>query len=133
MKIKAKQYAISLFESLKNKEDKEQKEVISNFSELLIENNDISKLEEVLGCFNSLWNEYEGITEVEIISARKIDKKLMISLEEFVSKKSKSKKNIITEKEDESIIGGVILRYGDKSLDLSIKEKLNKFKEQLIS
>lgn len=133
MKIKAKQYAISLFESLKDSEEKEQKEVISNFSELLIENNDISKLEEVLGYFNTLWNSYEEITEVEIISARKIDKTLMKSLEEFISKKSKSKKTIVTEKEDESIIGGVILRYGDKSLDLSIKEKLNKFKEQLVS
>ncbi len=133
MKIKAKQYATSLFESIKDKNETKAKEIIENFANILINNNDISKLGEIIKYFKALSNKEESIIEAELISAKKIDSKMVGELEKFIIKQTESKKIVMRESEDSNLLGGVILRYGDKSLDLSLRNKLNKFKKQIIN
>jgi F-type H+-transporting ATPase subunit delta len=132
MKITAKQYAQGLFESLLDNKGKEEK-AIANFAKILFANNQVSKLEEIIEHFNIFWNEYNGVIDGEIISARMLDEDLLKKLEKFISYRTGGKKIIIKEKIDQNIIGGVILRYGDRSLDLSLRTKLNNLKEELNS
>jgi len=131
MNITAKQYAISLFETLKDKSDKEHPAVIKNFAKVLITNNHISKLEEIIMFFNKFWNEYTESIEVEIVSVEKLDKNILKTIQDFILKETGSSNIELTESQDKNILGGIVLRYGDKSLDLSLKNKLNKFKKQL--
>ena len=130
MKISAKQYATGFFESLLEKKGKEG-EVIKNFAKLLFTDNQLSKLEEIIENFERLWNEHNNIVEGEIITASKIDKSLVDKLKALISQKTGGKKAEVKEIIDKNILGGVILRYGDRTLDLSLRTKLNELKEKL--
>lgn len=132
MKIKPKQYAMGLFESLVSAGENEQKEIVASFSALLIGNNDISKLEAVLEHFGNMWNKYKDTAETEIISAHELDEKILKSLKKLVSEKAGATNVIIKEHRDKKLLGGVVLKYGDKSLDLSLKRKLDEFKKIMI-
>ena len=68
MKITPKQYAQSLYESLKGKDKNESKELIDNFVNTIIENNDTSKLEKIIEQFEKKWNQEEGIVDAEVVS-----------------------------------------------------------------
>jgi len=133
MKITAKQYAIGLFESIEDASDNKVKEVVKSFARVLIENNDTAQVEKIIRHFNIIWNETKGIIEAEIVSARKLDTNLTKLLEEYIKKIAKSKDINVVKKIDTNIIGGVIMKYGDKVLDASLKTKLNQFSDNLKS
>lgn len=133
MKIKPKQYATGLFESLAASSDKEKKDVIDKFVKTLIENNDISKLEAILEYFSAMWNKHEDTVEAEIISAHELDAKSLAELKELLMKKADARNVKIKEHRNKKLLGGVVLKYGDKSLDLSLKRKLDEFKRIMIS
>lgn len=133
MKITAKQYAAALLESLDGKSEKQAGEIIKNFSQVLLNNNHLSKLDGIILSFNESWNKKYNEVEAEIISARAIGKETIAKLKKFIEEKAGSEKISLKESIDKSLLGGVILRYGNKSLDLSLKNKLKTFKEQLIN
>ncbi len=133
MNIKPKQYAIALFESLKDAKDKEQKEIVQRFVSKLIDNNDISKIEPMISYFEELFNKYEDIAEAQIISVYELDKNILSMLKKLISERTQAENINISEKKDKGLLGGVVLRYGDRSLDLSLKRRLEGFKRQMIS
>ncbi|MBD3248293.1 ATP synthase F1 subunit delta [Candidatus Falkowbacteria bacterium] len=132
MKIKPKQYAISLFESLDEADAREQKDIVKKFVKTLIENNDVSKTEAILMHFSNLNNRRADAADTEIVSSHDLDKKLLDALKDFVSKRAGAKEITMIERKDKKLLGGVILRYGDKLLDLSLRRKLEEFKREII-
>lgn len=87
------------------------------------------------GCakeFFSLYNSTRGIIEVEAVSAVPMSeeqKRNMIHVLESKTGKSIILKNTV----DESLIGGVVLRYMGRQLDGSLKAGINKLGEMLRS
>ncbi|MFH1255447.1 MAG: ATP synthase F1 subunit delta [bacterium] len=132
MKIKTKQYAMALCESLNGKSSAEVKPVIKKFVELLAEKKFLSKSSKVISEFEKIWNKNNGIVEFEAESAGKLDKAAGKSLETYVALASGAEKVVIKEKIDKNILGGVIIRYGDKVLDASLKTQLHELKNKLI-
>jgi len=128
MKIKPKQYAISLFESLEGKNKKETEEIIEKFVQVLVENNQASQIEKIISYFSNLWGKENGLVEAEIISSRKLDNKIVKLLNDYIVKLSDAKKVNIEEKVDPGIIGGVVIKYGDKIMDGSLKTEIRDFK-----
>ena len=114
MKLRAKRFAIGLFKSIEDASDNKVKEVVKSFARVLIENNDTAQVEKIIRHFNIIWNETKGIIEAEIVSARKLDTNLTKLLEEYIKKIAKSKDINVVKKIDTNIIGGVIMKYGDK-------------------
>ena len=55
-------------------------------------------------------------------------KKLVAKLENVSGKSI-----ILHEKQDKSILGGIVLRYGNTEIDSSVKSKLDKIKAQIDS
>ena len=133
MRIKPKQYAISLFESLEGKDEKEAKRVISQFAKVLAANNQVSDLKKIIRYFNQIWNREYKIVEAEIIAAHPISAQVQKELEEYICKKSKAEKVEMTTKEDKNLLGGVIIKYDDKIIDGSIRTRLLKLKDKLTS
>lgn len=132
MKITPKQYAESLYQSVRNKKDSQIKSVIENFVKLLAANNDMAKADKITGQFEKIWNREEGIVEAEAVSARELDKKIVKLLNGYIVKLSGAGKVGLKQKIDKNILGGVVIKYGDRVLDASLKTQLEELKENLI-
>lgn len=132
MKIKAKQYAQALFLEIKNKNKEEVLVAISNFIEVLKKDNCLSQIEKITFYFNEFWKKEYSLVEAEITTSRKLDSSLMQNVVDYLMLLSKAKKIKIEEKEEKKIIGGFIIKYSDKIIDASIKNKIKIFKNNLI-
>lgn len=131
MKIIPKQYALSLYESVIGKSKAEIKQVMKNFAGILAENNDTAKTEKIINEFDKVWNKEQRIIEAEIISARKLEKQSVSILNKYIGKLSGAKIVNVKETEDKNLLGGVILKYGDKVMDVSMRTKLSSLKEAI--
>ena len=131
MKISNKQYAISLFETVKELKNEKSKDVIANFINVLIKNNDLSKSNNIILEFNKVWNESHGLVEAEIISADKLDKANIKLLEEYIKKITSAKEVKIDNIIKKEILGGFILRVNDQVMDGSLKTKIKELKTAL--
>lgn len=131
MKIKAKQYARALYESCAGKSEKELKSSLKDFVSVLVRNNDLSKVNSITTEFAKIWNREKGIVEAQVTGARELDKEMIKTIKNYLDKTVNAKEVIIKENIDNTILGGVILKYGDKILDASVKSKLNQLKNNL--
>ncbi|MDD4901802.1 MAG: ATP synthase F1 subunit delta [Patescibacteria group bacterium] len=133
MKITAKQYATVLLESLEGKNEKQIGETLQKFADVLRANNHLSLLGGIIRFFNEAWDKKNNTVEAEIVTAREISKTAIAELEKFIKSRAGSDKVEMSETIDPSLLGGVILRYGNKSLDLSLKTKLADLKRQIVN
>lgn len=132
MKVLPKQFALSLYESVEGKSAAQVKAVIGKFVELIAKKNMLSKSEKIAGQFIKIWNEKHGIVEAEVLSAKSLNKETVKLLKGYIIKLSGAKEVIVGEKVDKILLGGVVIKYGDKIIDGSLKAALAELKEKLI-
>lgn len=125
-KITPKQYAISLYEILK--EAKDPSVVIKNFVRLLVKNNDLRQADRILDYFEKYRNEQKGKVAVEVTTARKLSSEELQRIGDYF-KKSLKKEIELKVHQDKSLIGGVVLKFNDTLLDGGIKSQLLNLKE----
>lgn len=103
---------------------------LKNFFKLLIDKERISSLELIYKSFKSLLNEKNNIVEGKAITAIPMSKEEIKKLEENLS--SKYNTNIILENVvDKTILGGVLVKLGNKEIDGTIKTRLDNLKQEL--
>ena len=88
--------------------------------------NDISKN------FKELVAKEKNLKNIRVASSYRIDKEQLKQIEAALKKRMKAEVSIVTEI-DKSLIGGLKISYDDQVIDLSIKNKLEKLKIQLIT
>lgn len=132
MKITAKQYAQSLYETTMGKKSSQIKVDIKKFVEILVKNNDLNSGEKIVNEFIKVKNKKEGIVESEIVSARKLDNSTVKLLNNYIVKLSGAKKVVLEKSLDKNILGGVVIKYGDKILDGSVKTKLGELRSEMV-
>lgn len=129
-KITPKQYATSLYESIKDTHGDELTKRIRNFLLLLKKRKDLKLLNKIFKAFVSIFQEQEGLIDADIIScyqlSDKVRKEIISWLEEQTKRDVHLKENI-----DQLLLGGVIIKYEDTVIDGSLKNRLNKLKEVL--
>ena len=105
--------------------------LIQNLISLMVTRKDISKFLEVSNIFISMADEYKGIVKVDITTAVPIAKE---NLEKITKKieNIENKKVVINKNIDKNILGGIVIRIGDKLIDGSTRNKINLLSEQLI-
>ncbi|MCK5916439.1 MAG: ATP synthase F1 subunit delta [Deltaproteobacteria bacterium] len=97
---------------------------------LLVDKNKLAYVDLVAENFSRMVDDAEGRLKVEITSAAPLDEDLTASLRDEFSKLSG--KNVELEVEiDESLLGGVVARYGGMVYDGSIKTQLKQMGEAL--
>jgi len=131
MKITAKQYAQSLYESLKEKSETEIKLTIHNFVSVLAKNNNLKLSSEIMAAFREIWDEEEGQLNVELTSARTLDKKSKEIILDYLKERLSVSQINLTEKIAPSLMGGFILRYGSRIIDGSLKNNLFKLRNKI--
>jgi len=103
---------------------------VLNFLLVLNENGRIDSFDKILAYFNQLYNDYKNIADVTVTSA--------MPLTESMSEKIRAKMETVTGKtvnmtlkNDPSIIGGVVISYGNTTIDGSVKARLEQLKNDI--
>lgn len=78
-----------------------------------------------------LYRQEEGIKTAVLTSAQSLDTDVAVQVSKMLEKEFKAKIEL-SEKIDEKLIGGFILRVEDQQYDASISTQLKKIKEQLL-
>lgn len=95
----------------------------SNFLKLLVHNNRLVLLPQISKLYESYKAEDEGYVEVEVVSAYTLSKEskqsFSVTLEKTLGKKIHMNVSV-----DKTLIGGVLVRAGDRVIDGTIKGRL---------
>ncbi|NLJ83419.1 MAG: ATP synthase F1 subunit delta [Halanaerobiaceae bacterium] len=102
-----------------------------NFLKLLTDRRRESYLEAIYKDYLDLLNKEENILEVEVRSAISLPEDLKARLAEKLAELTGTKISI-KEKVDPEIIGGLVLKIGDRVIDGSIRKDLEALKNRLV-
>ena len=105
-------------------------DVVKNFLRLLLDKNRIGAIREITDYYSRLTDELSNITRADILTAKPLKEGALDKLENAL--KGLTSKDVRTEvKEDETLIGGLVVKIGDLVLDGSVKAQLDGLKESL--
>ncbi len=105
-------------------------ETVRNFIYLVVAHRRTKLFREILAALEKQLNMRMGIAEAEVSSAKELSdaekKELTAVLERRTGKRIKAQY-----REDEALLGGVVVRVGSTIYDGSVREQLNRLREQL--
>lgn len=103
---------------------------ISNFIKIILDKNRSYYILQIKDAFEDLVNNHKGIIEAVAITAIPLNDEDKLKLKEKLEKITG--KNIkIQNKIDTSLLGGVLVRIGDKVIDGTVKGRLDELKDSL--
>lgn len=103
---------------------------IKSFAAMMVILDAVDSFEQTYKDFVELTNQLKRQVSIEVISVIELDKEILNEIKEHVDKKTGLDvriKNVL----DKNIIGGIVIKIGDKVIDLSIKDKLEDLKNKL--
>lgn len=103
---------------------------VLNFLMLLVDKKRIGVFKEIHDIFTSLKNEEQGVLIADVTTAFPLTKKQQDALIKKLTTLTKRTIQIRPHK-DESIIGGLVLKIGDKRIDGSVAGRLRALKDSL--
>jgi F-type H+-transporting ATPase subunit delta len=105
---------------------------VRNFLAVLISHERLSSLGEILNEYRLEMNRRSSISDAEVVSARPLGEQERSALAGQVAELAGTRVNA-TFREDKSLIGGVIVRIGSTIYDGSVRGRLERLKERLVS
>lgn len=105
---------------------------LRNLIAVLINNDRIAHVKEVAAAYRAEWQERLGIRQAEIVTARELDEQERGVLVAGVGKLAGSQIQA-SFKLDKTILGGTVVRIGSTVYDGSVRGRLERLKEALIS
>lgn len=102
----------------------------TNFLKLLVQNNRLTLLPHIASLFETYKSEDEGSVNVEVFTAFAFSKEAEKNFAETLEK-TLSKKVRMTVSVDKSLIGGVLVRAGDRVIDKSVRGQLQHMQKAL--
>jgi len=103
-----------------------------NFLAVLIDQRRMGLLKEITALFKSELNERMGFAEAQVTSARELSAEERTSLEAQVAKAT-GKTIRAKYAQDPNVLGGAVVRVGSTIYDGSVRGKLQKIKQQMMS
>jgi F-type H+-transporting ATPase subunit delta len=101
-----------------------------NFIELLAERHRLPAVFRIRRSFDELWREEHKMLPVEVTSAVELDESLVRSIGERIEDRT-GRRIELTSRVDPDIIGGLVLRVGNKVLDASVSGRLQRLRKQI--
>ncbi len=123
-----KQYAKALFEATKGLKGEKLKDIVKAFVNILVRNHRLKQTSRIINEFVNFSKKQEGIVQLEIKSAHKLDARTLAGIKKIFGEKIEEQEFV-----DKGLLGGVVIKTDDKIFDASIKTQLNKFKQLLES
>ncbi|GAA5929091.1 F1F0 ATP synthase subunit 5 [Sporobolomyces koalae] len=119
---------------LKKSSPKGASDLTKNFFEVLADNGRLYETDKVISDFLEIMSAHRGEVKVTITTAAPLEKDLQKRLEDSLksSQVAQNGKSLIIEnKVNEAVLGGLVIDFGDKTLDLSVASKVSKLNAQL--
>lgn len=104
--------------------------VTKTFLDLIVKKGRAAIVFETAKAFLSQYNALKGIVTADVTSAIALTDANRTEITAIVKREVGANEVIIKEKVDEKLIGGFILRVGDRQFDASIASSLNKLKKE---
>jgi F-type H+-transporting ATPase subunit delta len=108
-------------------------DAVRNFICVVVDNRRTHMLREIAELLNVELNRRQDIVKLEVTSARKLDEGERTRLIEIFKGDDAKKKVRASFAEDETLLGGVVVRVGSTVYDGSVREQLNRLRERLES
>lgn len=129
MRYPVKKYAQALYESSRGKSGAESEKIAKAFVALLDHYHDRSLLPRILGLYEKIRRQQEGIIKVETITAKKLTSKIKGEIEKRFNGKVE-----VDEKVHPEVLGGVKLIINDEyQVDGTLKGRVDKLYKALIA
>ncbi|HEX8083655.1 MAG TPA: ATP synthase F1 subunit delta [Solirubrobacteraceae bacterium] len=105
-------------------------DIVTNFLELLIEKHRMPAVYRIRREYDALWEEENKLLPVEITSAIELDKDTVKQIGDKIGERT-GRKVQLESKVDPDILGGIVVRVGDRILDASIANRLESLRKQV--
>lgn len=105
----------------------------SKVVQFLVRKRLLTKWKEILSHLEKVANEEEGRVVVKVSSRESLTAEVKNELSRFITRRYGGKEVVIVSKLDEKLIGGFKIEVGDEIIDLTIKNKIKKLQDYLIS
>ena len=102
-----------------------------NFLKILCERGALNEYEGCLAAFKTLYNQAHGIVEATVTTAVPLDDDQRVRMSEKLSAKT-GKTVVLTEKVDESLMGGVLLEMNGQRYDNTLKNRLKSIHSAMV-
>ena len=106
--------------------------LLKNFLKVLVEKKRFLLFSEIRDTFHAMFEQQQGILEVELLSATPFSGKLQEKLKQVLGLKLRSEIRIIPRTEP-SLLGGFLLRFAGKEIDCSFKNRFYEIEQQLLT
>ncbi|KAF9071093.1 OSCP/delta subunit of ATPase [Rhodocollybia butyracea] len=125
----------SVFKTIDSASKKEPvSDITKNLLTVLSENGRLAEIEGVVEGVNELVAQYNGELNVTVTSAAPLPKDILSRLESTLKQSQtaqKAKTLKVTNKVNPSVLGGVVVDFGDKTIDLSAQSRVTKLNAAL--
>ena len=125
--------ARAIYLATKGKNDAEQSLIFPKVIQFLFRRRLLSKAPDILLHLNKIINGEEGKIVAKISSRDNLNEKIKRELAHALTKRYSAKEVVLSEVLDEKLLGGFKVEINDEVIDLTIKNKIGKLQEYLIS
>jgi len=131
--ISIKNLARAIYESSHGKDGVELATITKRAVNLISKKHLLSKSKEILARLEKIVDKSDEVVRAKISSRIKIDKKIIDEIEDFIKKKYKAKNTVLEFEVDEKLLGGIKIESGDEIIDTTLKNKIKKLQNYLIT
>jgi F-type H+-transporting ATPase subunit delta len=105
---------------------------VRNFLAILLRHDRMNAIQEIVSEFHAEVDRRQGISEVEVISARRLDGDERSQMEQHIGRLAGTRVRARF-REDNDLIGGAVVRIGGTIYDGSVRGRLDRMKQELIA
>jgi F-type H+-transporting ATPase subunit delta len=105
---------------------------VRNFLAVLLRHERMNAVEEIVAAFRAEMDRRQGISEVEVISARRLDADERYQMEQQVARLAGTQVRARF-REDNGLIGGAVVKIGSTIYDGSVRGRLDRMKQELMA
>jgi F-type H+-transporting ATPase subunit delta len=105
---------------------------VRNFLAVLLRHDRMSAVEEIVAAYRAEVDRRQGISNVEVISARRLDADERSQMEQQVARLAGTQVRARF-REDNGLMGGAVVRIGSTIYDGSVRGRLDRMKQELIA
>lgn len=105
----------------------------ANFLTLLVRKRRESALDEIIPAFYGAYNDHNNIREVDVVSATPLTGSLRQAIMDRVQRELGQVTVRVNESVDPALLGGFLVKVGDRVFDSSLRNKLNALKREFLA
>ena len=132
MKLSNLKYASWLYNLTQGKEKNELKDSLSVFLQFLMAGRNLSRLSRIIELYKNLYNKKEGVTDVQIVSARPLAPEMTAFILQTISNAGPKAPQVLECQEyvNREILGGIAVKVGDDLVNQTLGGRLEQLQKQ---